>query len=223
MPLPSRFRPTAAQGSTAPRLLLAALAGLSACKSVPNAGPTPLEDRPEATRTESLRATQGQGLVAYHPTPNRARIIDFAASADSLWPRAISAYERLGLPLGEVDTRARTLGTSSVRVVGRLGDTRVGEYVDCGAGPLGARLADTYIVTLRAVTELRAQGDTSAARAPVVAGQRRFTTVRTLVTATAKPNSTQGDPVDCISTGRLETRLVRLIDPAAPRTALAPR
>lgn len=194
------------------------------CASTPSGGPTPVEDAPEATRTESLRATQGQGLVAYHPTPNRARIIDFPASAEALWPRVIGAYERVGIPLGEVDGKARTLGTSSVRVLGRLGDTRVGEYIDCGAGPLGMRLTDTYIVLLRAVTELRPPAGSRAAAPPGQASLRRpeYTTVRTLVTATAKPNSTQGDPVDCVSTGRLETRLARLIDPASPLRAATP-
>jgi hypothetical protein len=212
------------------RSVVAAVAGaaavVAAAACAPPAahqGPTPTEEAPVAIRREVLRGG-GPGIMEYHPDPNRARVVDLRVAPDTLWPRVLAAYERLGLPLGEVDVAARTLGTSSVRAVGRLGSVPLGEYIDCGAAPLGTRAADSYIVYLRVTSELRPQG---AAAAPVAtsapaatpaatpaAGAGAVTTLRTLVSASAKANATQGDPVDCISTGRLETRLARLVAPA---------
>jgi hypothetical protein len=197
-------RPCAVRaGVSAARLALAALAG--ACAPAANAGPTPVAEDVAEARREVLRGGTG-GVYEYHPDANRARVIDLSTPIDSLWPRLMAAYDRLGLPLGEVDTGARTLGTSSVRVVGRLGGTPLSEYLDCGPGPLGSRAADSYAVTLRAVTELHPVDSANVSRG---------TTVRTLLEAKAKANSTQGDPVTCVSTGRLETRVVRLMA-AAP-------
>lgn len=184
--------------------LLFAVGGCA--KRAPDAGPTPVEEPPTETRREVIRGGASlAGIVEYHPTANRARVIDFRASAPALWPRVIAAYQAVGLPLGEIDTQAWTLGTSSVRVVGQIAGTPASEYLDCGSGALGVQAANTYVITFRATTELR----------PAPAGNEPYTTVRTLVAGVAKANTTQGDPVTCVSTGRLETRLVRLIDPAS--------
>ncbi len=197
----------------------AGVAAAAACATpAATQGPTPTEEAPVAIRREVLRGG-GPGIMEYHPDPNRARVVDLRVAPDTLWPRVLAAYERLGLPLGEVDVAARTLGTSSVRAVGRLGSVPLGEYIDCGAAPLGTRAADSYIVYLRVTSELRPQGAaapaaTSAPAATPAAGAGAVTTLRTLVSASAKANATQGDPVDCISTGRLETRLARLVAPA---------
>jgi hypothetical protein len=237
-PTPPTGRPRPA-ARAARRALVSAVAGAAAAgacaPAATNQGPTPTEEAPLATRREVLRGG-GPGMMEYHPDPNRARVIDLRVPPDTLWPRVIAAYERLGLPLGEVDRAAGSLGTSSVRAVGRLGGTPLGEYVDCGSAPLGTRAADTYIVYLRVVSQLLPQGAgaapaggssavaaaaavaPAAARAGAPAGApAAVTTLRTLVTASAKANATQGDPVDCISTGRLETRLVRLVAPAPAR------
>jgi hypothetical protein len=188
---------------------------LAGCaRSAPDQGPTPVEEPPTETRREVIRGGASlAGIVEYHPTANRARVIEFRATPAALWPRVIAAYQAVGIPLGEVDTQAWTLGTNSVRVIGRLGGTRISDYLDCGPGPLGSRAADTYVVTFRATTELK----------PATAGTAPYTTVRSLVAGVAKANATQGDPVDCVSTGRLETRLVRLIDPAAPTSPATSR
>lgn len=181
---------------------LATALAVVGCAPTPNPGPTPVEEQTAEVRREVIRGEGRAGLVEYHPTANRARVIDLRASPDSLWPRVLAAYQTLGLPIGEIDTRARLVGTSSVRTLGRLGGARLGDYLDCGASALGARAADTYVVVLRVTTELKP-----------VAADPPSTTVRTLVAAVAKANGTQGDPVDCVSTGALETRLVRLVSP----------
>ncbi len=196
-------------GIVAPLVGVFASVGASACASAPNAGPTPVEEPSTETRREVIRGGSGlASVIEYHPPSNRARVIDLRASADSLWPRVLAAYQSIGLPLGEIDSQQHTVGTSSVRVVGRLGDTRLGEYLDCGPGVLGSRAADTYVVTMRVTTELK----------PVAPAPSPSTTVRTVVGGVAKANATQGDQVDCVSTGALETRLVRLVAPKPVRT-----
>lgn len=199
----------------APTSALVGLLGLTGCASAPPPGPTPVEEPPAELRRDVIRGGAGQaGIVEFHPPPNRARVLEFTATPDSLWPRVLVAYQALGLPLGEIDTNARTVGTSSQRLLGRLGGVRLSQYLDCGPGALGTSAADAYVVTLRATTSLSA----APAAGPAAVGR---TTVRTLLTAVAKANATQGDAVDCVSTGALETRLVRLIDPAARPAAPA--
>lgn len=188
------------------------LLALGACAPPPATGPTPVEEAPNEVRREVIRGGANEaGIVEYHPTTNKARVIDFRGTPDALWPRVLAAYQTLGLPLGEVDTRAHTAGTSSVRAVGRFAGAPISNFLDCGANALGTPAADTYVVTLQVATELRPS--------PVTTGT---TTVRTLVSAVGKANGTQGDPVDCVSTGALETRLVRLVDPAAVSAAHQP-
>ncbi|MDQ6925261.1 MAG: hypothetical protein M3154_03380 [Candidatus Eremiobacteraeota bacterium] len=140
-------------------------------------------------------------MIEYHPNATTGWVVDVPGQPATFWPRVIAAYDRLGIPVGETDTKAYLLGTSSIRVTSRLGGTRLSEYLDCGSGPIGNPAADAYVVTLRATTELKPGSQVSAP----------FTTIRTLLSATAKPNTTQGDPVVCASTGLLETRIARLI------------
>ncbi len=162
----SRAR-SADPGRRVARGIAAIVAAAAACASpAANQGPTPTEEAPVAIRREVLRGG-GPGMMEYHPDPNRARVVDLRVAPDTLWPRVLAAYERLGLPLGEVDVAARTLGTSSVRAVGRLGNVPLGEYVDCGAAPLGTRAADSYIVYLRVTSELRPQGSAASAGATI--------------------------------------------------------
>jgi hypothetical protein len=123
---------------------------------------------------------------------------DLAAPLDKVWDALPAAYASLSIPITVNEPANRTIGAERMRTHHYLGDARLSKLLDCGESAGGLN-ADTYEVNLSVLTQLQSNA----------AGG---TTVATRVDAVAKPASTAGQYSSCVSTGQLETRLVRFIE-----------
>jgi hypothetical protein len=169
-------------------ILLFAAAGLSACAS---SGLAPAPTRP----VETVRvAGAGTGAINVRAAETEvARPKTLAMNVDRVWSALPAVYESLGIPVAELNQGSRTIGNPGLRVRGRLGDTRLSRYLDCGAAQGGPN-AETYNVTLSVLTSVQAQGEAATA-------------VLTDVQASARPVSLAGEPVRCSTKGALENRI----------------
>src|SRR4051812_7621295 len=123
---------------------------------------------------------------------------DLQAPLDKVWSALPAAYASLSIPLTVNEPANRVIGAERMRTHHYLGDLRLSKLLDCGE-TAGIPNADTYDVSLSMLTQLQSNA----------AGG---TTVTTRVDAAAKPGSTSGQYSSCVSTGQLETRLVRSIE-----------
>jgi hypothetical protein len=177
--------------STLPLALLAAAA--IACSSSgtpdPGAGPTPAAVRVQVGATDGVR---DESIRRSDPTGEHA----LDAAPDAVWRVLPLVYDELGIPVTTLVTDARRIGNPAFRTRRRLGGEPLSRYLDCGSR-MGGRNADSFDVTLRVETMVR----------PAEQGAVLVTTID----ATARPVTGGGDPVNCSSTGRLESRLVEMI------------
>jgi hypothetical protein len=123
---------------------------------------------------------------------------DLQASLDKVWDALPQAYASLKIPITVNEPANHIMGAERMRTHHYLGDVRLSKLLDCGETE-GGMNADTYDVNLSMLTQLQSNA----------AGG---TTVTTKVDAAAKPASTSGQYNSCVSTGQLETRLVRAIE-----------
>lgn len=152
-------------------------------------------DGPSRTGTQTVRIVDGAGNVTALTTDasSPANMILIELPVEQAWPGLIVAYQELGLPVSELNSGTRTIA-ANVRTRGRLGNTRLSSYLDCGRTQ-GGPSADTYEVHL--VVESRI--------IPFELGTSR---VATLIEATARPSNFAANPVRCASTGTMESRIV---------------
>lgn len=123
---------------------------------------------------------------------------DLQAPLDKVWDALPPAYASLSIPITVNEPANHVIGTERMRTHHYLGDVRLSKFLNCGEVE-GVLNADTYDVNLSSLTQLQSNA----------AGG---TTVTTRVEAAAKPASTAGQYSSCVSTGQLETRLVRFIE-----------
>ena len=119
-----------------------------------------------------------------------------SVDADSLWRVLPTAYDRLELEVNQGDARNRVLGFEEVRVR-RVEGTRLSAYLDCGRSLAGPN-ADTQEVTMKMLTQI----------VPTAIGSE----VRVQITATAQNRAHDGAEVPCRSNGRLESRMVEILE-----------
>lgn len=125
-----------------------------------------------------------------------ARATTLDAPVEHVWAAVQHVYDDLKLPPTTLVTSERRIGYDGARLRGKLAGERLAKLVDCGRALDGQDIADAYEVSLELLTAVAPSSD--------------GVTLASLVTATAKPVSTQGDPVRCVSTGRLEARIAEL-------------
>ena len=204
---------TAAVGLAAVGL---AAAGLAACASsgaagggAPPAGRAPGSDAPiRNPAAGTMQVTRIDGATGTFEIASLvdAPIIDaqpVAARADKAFAALLEAYESRGITVNLVHSEARILGARDARVSRRLGKSPLSRYIDCGRDAMASPVADSYLVTLTAVTRVKpTEGEHS--------------TLLTQVLATARSVNTSGTVIRCGSTGRLE----REINTAAALAAL---
>jgi len=112
---------------------------------------------------------------------------------DAGWARVSQAYAALKLPITTIDSARHLIGAQNAVLRNRLAGDRPSHWLSCGDTPIGAPRADSYVVYLTMLTEVRPVGSASAAR--------------TIVTAIAEPSDGTTSGVQCSSTGALEQRL----------------
>lgn len=168
-----------------PRITPLLLLLLAACASGTSAPPS------TSHRPENVRVLTGTGRyeVDLNRT-NHASLDRLPIAPDSAWTRLPAVYSGLGLPVGAIDTNARTLGTGTVQVRSRLGRTPLSRFISCG-GRMGVENADQYAVTLNVSTTVSPADD----------GGTRLTSH---LEASARPMSIGTTAVRCSSNGTLE-------------------
>lgn len=125
-------------------------------------------------------------------------VATFGATPDRAWSAIWAAYQTLELAPTTVQQQQRLIGRDGLEVNGsRVAGLRVTEVVSCGTSPAGAPLAQTYAVRL-SITSTVATAASGA-------------TLTTRVLGSATDRAVAGPPGSGGSTGRLETRLARLV------------
>lgn len=129
-------------------------------------------------------------------TDRETRVVSstVSLSPDRVWPALMEAYRDLGIPLGSIDTAARTLGNPALAAQGQLAGASVSTYLNCGT-LLGGPIANTRQVRMSIMNSLHPVGTDS-------------TRIETRVTGSAVDPSSSASPATCTTTGELERRIV---------------
>jgi hypothetical protein len=178
--------------------LCATLPLLAACAS--KGGPAPNSEvvgAQQSTRVATGITGASTMTVARTNAEDYVRSSSLAAPADRAWPAVAAAYDDLKLPVTLRVDAQRQIASQGKRFRGSLGGTRLGLLFNCGASSAGGDAADSYELTIDVATTVRPGADASQ------------TSVQTIASALAKPVMTSGEPVRCVSTGRLEEKLVQ--------------
>jgi hypothetical protein len=197
-------RPIASAACVVAALLLAACASSSKRTASPRPSGgiyDPTAGMINTARIESGATTQE---IATTNTPSAPTQLDLAVPPERAFQALLGAYESLGIQVNVVQTNTRTLGARDMRAVRRLGKTPLSRYLDCGQDMASGALADTYVVSLTAVTR-------------VVAADAERSTLVTQVSAGARPVNISGGIVRCGTTGRLEQEINKAAALAAVR------
>jgi uncharacterized lipoprotein len=173
------------------RALVVALsvAALSACSSNP-----PLDGAPTP---ETVRVSGAGGGAVTMTSSATAGVSLVAAPIAKVWRLLPNVYDSLGLTIATLDSAHHLIGNGDAKMRRQLGGVPLSRFLDCGQTQIGYN-ADSYDVVLSVRTQL--QSEESGA-----------TTVRTLVTAVAKPVAFSQAYSNCTSTGKLESRLADVL------------
>jgi len=166
------------------------LALLAAC------GPAPSAPRP--LRETNPRIIETANGVEVHARSDNDPVSTVArAPLERVWAALPEVYRELGIPAGVVDAERHAFGTVGVSV-GTIGGQRVGSWVRCGNDGSGPSAANAYRTRLSVVTTLESVGSS--------------TQVSTAVGGTGTPvEGSSASRVNCVSDGRLETRIAQLL------------
>lgn len=181
-------------------LPLLALATACATGGASAGGAPPQQASPTPDAVQTQRPI-GAGVPGVSGTTLRTVTEDFvktgvlAAPPDRAWSALTAAYADLELPVTLRVDDQRRIGSQGQRFRGAIGGTRLGLLFSCGASAGGGDAADGYEVTI----------DLTSTVAPDPDGAGSV--VRSLASAFARPVSTSGEPVRCVSTGRLERKV----------------
>lgn len=108
-----------------------------------------------------------------------------------------AVLESLGFTLSALDEEGTRLRSEPLTVNRRLAGRPVSEYLDCGRNPIGAQNANTQSVEIFLDLELN--------------GGEQGTNVTTRIEAVATPRTSGGGRNHCVTTGKLEQRIVEAV------------
>jgi hypothetical protein len=156
-----------------------------------------------STGEQTVRVVGQSGTIASMSTvaTARPRITTIELPLEDVWKALPSAYQSVGIEIGQTDARRGVIGNPGFRARRRLGDTPLVRYLDCGSVQ-GGNSAESYEVHFSVLSE-------------VTRDDRGRTVLSTLVDATARPVNFPGDPVRCTSKGELEQRIATAAGAAA--------
>lgn len=178
--------------------LFLAVTTAAACATTGDPATTTAVDR----RTTNVSYSTGSGETSINlETANtiQTRSTQIAANAKTLWGVLPGAYQDLALDLAVYDSALMVIGNPGLQVNrGRVGDTRVSRYLNCGTDPMGSALADRYNVRLSVVSRVREAG----AGASVL---------ETEVSGDAAQRAVSSVAVSCASTGVLEEAVANAV------------
>jgi hypothetical protein len=173
-------------------LLLLAATG---CASGASAPPQDAVQIQESARV----VTPGSGTSSIVQTRTTSedfvRTSSVPGAPDRLWPALAGVFDELKLRVTLRNDASRQLGSQGQRVRGAIGGTRLSLMFSCGAAAGGGQAADSYELTIDVTSQVMS-GPTA-----------QESSLRSFATAVARPMSTSGEPVRCMSTGRLEEKI----------------
>ncbi|HEX8209452.1 MAG TPA: hypothetical protein VF584_04615 [Longimicrobium sp.] len=171
--------------------LFLAVTTAAACASTGDPGTSTSVDR----RTTNVSYGTGMGETSINlETSNtiQKRSTQIAVPAKTLWGVLPGAYQDLALDLAVYDSTLMVIGNPGLQVNrGRLGETRVSRYLNCGTDPMGSALADRYNVRISVVSRVRDAGAAGSV-------------LETEVSGDAAQRAVSSVTVSCASTGVLE-------------------
>lgn len=171
-----------------PMMILVTLA-LGACAGTPAAGPE------RTTRVAISSGAGSLGATELHHDHARSRTLPL--HPDSVWRGLPLVYERLGVEGAGLVPGQPVYGAQNFRPR-RIEGQRLSSWIDCGTGMTATPKADEYQVTMSLLSR-------------VTPDDEGATRVETVLTASARPRTQAGDPVNCQSNGKLEARVVELL------------
>jgi hypothetical protein len=115
------------------------------------------------------------------------------APVDSVWTALRATLQSLHVPVGFDDPKLGEIGHTRAKLYKRMGKQPLSHYLSCGTGITGPN-ADSYVVYLSFVTMVKPEN-----------GKARV--VPLLTGLAVDIPSGRNDGVNCVSTGRLETRI----------------
>ena len=121
-----------------------------------------------------------------------------SATPERVWDLLPVVYQGLGIAVGTSIPDARTIGNVRLELNRVLGGRPVSTFVNCGEGPTGTPLADSYRVTMSVLTTL-------------VPAENGATLVQTRVNSSAANRAVSSATVNCATTGRLEALIAERI------------
>jgi hypothetical protein len=121
-----------------------------------------------------------------------------SAAPDRVWEVMPAVYQGLGIAVGTSIPDAKTIGNVRLDLNRVLAGQPLSTFVNCGEGPTGSPLADSYRVTMSLLTTL-ATAENGATR------------VETRINASAANRAVSGATVNCATTGRLEALIAERI------------
>lgn len=158
-------------------LYFSALAALVAC--APSQPSTAIGPQATTTRTVAAGGTQ----VVIHNEGDEVTGYAIAAPVDRAWNILPQLYRAWGLSLTQIDQASRTVRGQRLRSRQYFMGKPLSDYFDCG-NVAGVPNVGRYELDMQVATQLRpAAGDS--------------TVVQTVVSASAKPGGTAGDPFNC--------------------------
>lgn len=181
-----------------PRSLLALLL-TTACASKGAATSEEAVQVQQSTRIVTPGVSTSSVVQTRTVTEDAVRASLLPGAPERVWDALPVVYADLKLPLTLRSQGDRQLGSQGRRVRGSLGGVRMSLLFSCGAAAGGGEAADSYELSLDLVTQVAA-GPTAAE-----------SVLRTFATAVARPMMTSGEPVRCVSTGRLEERVAAAV------------
>jgi hypothetical protein len=150
-------------------------------------------------RVETVRVVDGTGGVTQLSVThiNRASAVTLDLSADQLWRALPAVYDKLAIPVTQLNQTNRVIGNPAFKARRQLGGTSLTRYFDCGRTQ-DRPSAETYEISIAALTSVQPKENGTA-------------TVQTTLQATARPVTFSGGSVQCSSTGGMESRIVELL------------
>lgn len=130
------------------------------------------------------------GQLRYIPDANSLSY-ELPVAPSVLWPKLGVAYSALSIPITTSDTVDHIFGATRASVSAHLGKRPISYALDCGQSAYGAPLANSYRVSLTALTRVTASAEGSK--------------VTTTVSGFAQDPNVSSSSVQCASTGALES------------------
>ena len=178
------------------RIRILAILAVTGCASAAGTG------RPPENPARVTTAGTGADILIANDT--EAGLLRVRATPEAAWIGLPGVFEALEIPVNQVDSRQKMLGSSAFTTRRRLGGQPLSAYLSCGS-TLSGPIANQYEVRLSVLSQIF----------PAAEAEAR---VRTRVEASARSrDGASGSSVPCASTGGLETRIAELLNRSVGR------